>query len=148
MQFAGTEFSYPLTDEQLKGYLAAYPDRAFYLGLASGIPIFFGEIIPAPPGPPRLGRLLVGEPSKRGRGLGVLFTRLLMAECRRLLGAERVELYVWEENAAAIRCYKKAGFEFLDLPPYRLEWNGSTYVLLKMQAMTEDAKMLSLGNKL
>ena len=55
-----------------------------------------------------LGHLIV-DPARRGLGLGVQLTRLLLAEAFDQRGARRVTLVVFPENEAAVRCYQAAG---------------------------------------
>ncbi|SMD18690.1 GNAT family N-acetyltransferase [Pedobacter nyackensis] len=78
-----------------------------------GVPFAFGEIIPQESGYPRLARILVAEPSLRNQGLGRYFIKLLLKESKRLYNTDRVELFTWEKNHAAIRCYESVGFKFL-----------------------------------
>ncbi len=58
VQFAGTEFTYPLNNEEIEKYQLKYPERKFYMGYNNNIPVFFGEIIPSENNIPRLGRLI------------------------------------------------------------------------------------------
>lgn len=135
--FAGTEFSYPITQEQIINYQAKRPDRRFYLGFTEdNIPFAFGEIIPQEDNTQRVGRLLVGDPALRGKGLGSYFVKQLIAECIRLYNTPRVDLYVWENNQPAIRCYKSIGFNFVDVEPYVMMREGKQYNLLKMSIPT------------
>lgn len=114
LQFSGTDFSYPLTEEQIVEYCARHPDRRLYIGYTvNGVPFAFGEIIPQESGYPRLARILVGEPMHRGQGLGRYFIRLLVRECKRLYNTDSVELFTWEKNYPAIKCYESVGFRFL-----------------------------------
>jgi RimJ/RimL family protein N-acetyltransferase len=140
-QFSGTTFSYPITEAQIASYQSENPDRRFYLGYQEGKPVFFGEIIPQNGQGPRLGRLLVGEPANRGKGIGMLFTRLLIGECRRIFNAATVELYVWENNEAAINCYKKVGFAFVLEEPFKMVHDGVEYKLLKMRIDSKDDRL-------
>lgn len=79
LQFSGTDFSYPLTEQQIQDYQDSYPDRHLYIGYTlEELPFAFGEIIPQESGYPRLARILVGEPSLRGKGLGRYFIKLLL----------------------------------------------------------------------
>ena len=142
LQFAGTEFSYPITREQLSDYQKRRPDRRFYMGFSGSIPVFFGEIIPQEGTGPRLGRLLVGEPGKRGKGLGQVFVRLMIAECKRLYNASIVELYTWEKNESAIKCYKKVGFQVVDPEAHRMVHEGREFILVKMRVGTNDDKLI------
>ncbi len=113
LQFSGTDFSFPLEETQLLGYQELYPDRTFYLGyLPDNTPYAFGEIIPQEGNIPRLGRILVGRSELRGQKLGRCFVRMLLEQCRLLYDCEHVELLVWNENFAAIKCYQSVGFVY------------------------------------
>ena len=50
------------------------------------------------------------NPKCRGRGIGTLVMRMLLAYAFLTLGLARVGLRVNEANCAALRCYHKAGF--------------------------------------
>ena len=114
LQFSGTDFTFPLSEQQIVDYRIKHPDRCFYIGYTQeGLPFSFGEIIPQESGYPRLARILVGEPSLRGQGLGRYFIELLVEESKRLYNTDTVELFTWEKNYAAIRCYESVGFKFL-----------------------------------
>ncbi|MBC8987729.1 GNAT family N-acetyltransferase [Pedobacter sp. N36a] len=113
LQFAGTDFSYPLSRAQIKAYQAAHPERRFYIGYTNDEVAFaFGEIIPQENGKPRLARILVGQPALRGKGLGQYFIRLLLEEIREHYPTPAVELFAWEKNDEAIKCYTSVGFKF------------------------------------
>lgn len=131
-QFSGERFSYPLRLEQLTEYRAEHPDRHMYTAWLGGDPVAFGEIIPQDNGRPRLGRILVGNPAMRGRGLGARFIMALVDECGRLYACDAVELNVWDENTAAIRCYEKAGFVFQPSDRVVLQAFGRSFNIHKM----------------
>ncbi len=75
-QFSGERLSYPLTLWQLTAYRAMHPDRRMYMAWMDGQPAAFGEIIPQDNDRPRLGRILVGDPVMRGKGVGTVYRRL------------------------------------------------------------------------
>ncbi len=54
--------------------------------------------------------MVIGSGADRGKGYGTEALRLLSRFAFQTLGLERIELEVHTENAAAIRCYQKAGF--------------------------------------
>lgn len=56
-----------------------------------------------------IGMVIAGA-EDRGRGYGTEALELLAAFAFNSLGLERIELEVHMENAAALRCYQKAGF--------------------------------------
>ena len=55
--------------------------------------------------------ILIGETGYWGKGYGEEATRLLLDFGFNLLNLNSVELIVNEENARAIRCYEKVGFQ-------------------------------------
>jgi RimJ/RimL family protein N-acetyltransferase len=133
LQFSGTDFSYPLTEKQLSDYQILHPDRRFYMGYTSdGVPFAFGEIIPQENGYPRLARVLVGEPTSRGQVLGRYFIQLLVSESIKLYQINTVELFTWEKNHAAIKCYESVGFKFLPEKCKVMVHNGISYNIHKM----------------
>lgn len=110
-QFAGATWQFPLTIGQIEQYQKNFPLRQFYTGCTDGgHPVAFGEIIRGDVNSPRLGRLLVGNSTERGQGLGLQFVNLLTEECKKSSHDSTVYLYVFENNLSAIRCYRKAGF--------------------------------------
>lgn len=132
-QFAGTEFSYPITEKQIEHYQHKNPDRSFYIGLnKENEAVAFGEIIPQENNIPRIGRLLIGNPADRGKGFGTSFIHLLLAECKKRFQTETVELFVLEENMPAIKCYQKIGFRFLKGQIWEVSHLQQNYLLYKM----------------
>ena len=133
-QFAGSDFTYPLTPSQIETYQAAYADRLFYVAcLPNNEPFAFGEIIPQDTNIPRLGRLLVGDTTKRGKGLGAIFVQFLVDECVQLFDCKQIDLYVLRENAQARRCYEKVGFYFVPDASFQLIANTETHTIDKMR---------------
>ena len=55
-------------------------------------------------------QIVVGDPEVRGRGLGTASLLQLLGICFDETGLHRVQIFVDEDNAAAIACYEKAGF--------------------------------------
>lgn len=110
-QFAGNGFRFPLTRKQLHAFCNAHPPRSLFIAdLPEQGPVAFGEIVWQPDGSARLARLLIGRPDLRGKGIGQAFVRLLVQECH-ARKAKPVELFVLLDNARAIACYQKVGFE-------------------------------------
>lgn len=73
-------------------------------------PLAYGELhyMPGSRSHVWLGHLLVA-PACRGRGVGQVLTRLLLAEAFERLRARRASLVVFPDNVAAIHCYVRAG---------------------------------------
>ena len=132
-QFAGTTFSYPVTENQLIDYQNENSERCFYIGLnEENETVAFGEIIPQENNIPRLGRLLIGNPADRGKGYGTSFINLLLEKCKLLFQTKTVELFVLEDNLPAIKCYQKIGFQFLPDQTWEMSHQKQIFVLLKM----------------
>src|ERR1043165_3168073 len=131
--FAGTEFTYPITEDQVFTYRAQHLVRPWYVAYKEDEPVAFGELIPQDDGVPRLARLLIGEPAKRGKGIGSIFVKALVDECIRLYAPPAVELYVWNGNLQAIRCYEKCRFTFLPNGSLTIYHEGRPYLIRKMR---------------
>lgn len=82
---------------------------------------------------PRLARILIGEERKRGLGLGRLFVTDLIQECIALYDCKTIELFAWDQNHAAIRCYQKAGFEYLSEKQMTMSHDDKQYDIYKMR---------------
>lgn len=139
LQFAGTDFTYPITEKQIRDYQHNHPDRSFYIGYDSDRePFAFGEIIPQETGIPRLGRILIGDPANRGQGKGRSFVNLLINECKAVSRCTSVELFVWDMNKIAVRCYQSIGFSF-DVRIFKiLNHRGINYNIHKMTYIFHD----------
>ncbi|RZL10442.1 MAG: GNAT family N-acetyltransferase [Pedobacter sp.] len=134
LQFSGTDFSFPITKDQIERYQKANPERVFYIGLDHNLkPYAFGEIIPQLNNVPRLARILIGEKSRRGMGLGQLFIKELVQECIVRHDCKSIELFVWDQNDAAINCYNKVGFEYLPEKQMMITYDDKQYDIYKMR---------------
>ncbi|WP_328492325.1 GNAT family N-acetyltransferase [Streptomyces sp. NBC_00414] len=85
------------------------PDVAARVLVDGEQPFAYGELwLDAAEDEVELARIIVA-PGARGRGLGRALVRGLLAEAR-LSGLSEVFMRVHPENAAALRCYRGAGF--------------------------------------
>jgi len=133
-QFSAVELSYPLSLEQWQAYQQKYPERRQYLAmLDNGAPYAFGEIIPQDEQSVRLSRLLVGDAQQRGQGLGGRLIEELIEKAVKQIAVERIDLFVLADNQGAIRCYEKAGFQFVEAPLLELAFEGEKYPVRKMR---------------
>ncbi len=133
-QFAGTTWQFPLTQEALDAFAMANPNRFAYIGLDDeNEPYAYGEFITGGENTPRLGRLLVGESNKRGKGFGQKFIAELIDECVKLTATKEIFLFVFESNIPAIKCYEKLGFRFTEDAAFRLNYKGEEFKVLKMR---------------
>ena len=108
-QFAGPIFRYPLTDEQLYEYMVEPQRRAFRIEYDQRV-IGHAEIMLSEDSIAKLCRILIGDATDRGRGLGEQIVRALVRICQEKLDAKQIELNVYDWNVGAIRCYEKVGF--------------------------------------
>lgn len=115
--------SQPITWEQHTRWFEAYSarDDDFVFVVedlsAGGVPVGQAALyrIDWTEGSAEFGRLLIGEPSARGRRLGQEITALLVDFGFRHWGLRRIHLEVFAHNQRAIGIYRECGFE--DLGP-------------------------------
>jgi RimJ/RimL family protein N-acetyltransferase len=131
-QIAGRYFTFPLTDDQLRNYLADGKSIAFNV-LALDKIVGHAEIILLGDGRVKLDKIIIGDPSMRGKGLGGQLIEALLNYAFSGLQATGVELLVFDWNMAGIKCYEKAGFTFVEqeMPP--MEVGGKRWGVKKMQ---------------
>ena len=83
----------------------------------------------------RLGFVIV-DSARRGQGLGREMLRLAVRYAFDVLGAQRLTLGVFENNPAAYRCYRAAGFrEIPDLPPTGYAVMGERWECIEMEML-------------
>lgn len=135
-QFGGDMLRYPMTIMQMKDLIFRFPEREYYYGKDdSGNYYAYGEIIPQEEkNVPRLGRILIGDPARRGQGLGRKFIEELIQQCISDFDAIAIELYVLSDNDPAIRSYQKIGFEFKsDSESKIMKFKGKDHLARKMR---------------
>jgi RimJ/RimL family protein N-acetyltransferase len=104
---AGVLGPWPLTAERF----SALGELARFTLLDETVPCGFFTMR-NPTGTPdevRFGFVIV-DPDRRGRGYGSGMLRLGLRYARDIYGAKRVSLAVFEDNEAALRCYRSVGF--------------------------------------
>jgi len=119
LQWAGPGFKFPLDRGQLERHLAKAtgenPDRLIYTAVNSetGETVGHGELlgIDRQNRSATIGRMLVGPPELRGKGIGEQIVRELLRVAFQELSLHRVVLRVLDFNKLAIRCYEKVGFK-------------------------------------
>ena len=116
MVWGGSRFKLPLTAEQLDRHLIATrsesPSRYVYTAELDGQPIGHIELnaVSRKHSCATLCRVLVGKPRARGRGLGQTMVERALEVAFDRLGLHRIDLNVYDQNAAAIACYERVGF--------------------------------------
>lgn len=114
--WAGPAFTYPLTRTQLLEHLrrcAERGDHMIYKALDPDGADVVGHaelaITSRQHGTASIGRVLIG-PEYRGRGFGTRLMNALLETAFDRLDMHRVELGVFDVNAAALACYESVGF--------------------------------------
>lgn len=107
-------FEFPLTRENFDTVLAEhaekYTDCAFAATDDNGIIVgFFCYSLNIDTNEGML-RFVVLDPSRRGKGYGKEMLRLAVKYAFEITKADAVQLMVFPENTAAIRCYESVGF--------------------------------------
>lgn len=97
-------------------YLANPNRTVFKIENEKKQPIGIAEISIAERGIIKLARILIGEKSMRGKGIGTELINKLTEYGFNKLRAKRIALNVYSWNIGAIKCYEKAGFLKTDKP--------------------------------
>jgi RimJ/RimL family protein N-acetyltransferase len=119
VRWAGTAFEYPLTDAQVEAHLAdaagAEATRRVFAAVdaASGEVVGHVELsrIDRKNRSASISRLLVGELSARGKGIGAQIVSRVLDVAFSEMSLHRVDLYVLEFHVAALSMYKGLGFK-------------------------------------
>lgn len=119
MQWSGPSFTYPLDENQLNDYIkdANSKDSNIFIYKAAlkSTDKTIGHLslanIDRKNNSARIGRVLLGDPSVRGQGLGVKMIEEALRIAFEDLKLHRVSLGVFDFNKGAIACYEKAGFK-------------------------------------
>ncbi len=108
---AGNLFSYPVTTAQLQNYLQQKDSHSFnVVDMSSNKVIGHAELILSGKDLFKIDKLIIGDKSKRGKGVGQEVIHALLKHAFTKLQAKTVELNVFDWNIGAIRCYEKCGF--------------------------------------
>ena len=78
--------------------------------------------------------IMIGDPANRGHGYGQESIRLFAQFCWNELNLQRLSLYVFGPNEAAVRAYEKAGFQHEGLLRRAVYSNG-TYLDATLMAL-------------
>ncbi|RFZ84409.1 N-acetyltransferase [Mucilaginibacter terrenus] len=120
MNWAGTQFRFPLTPDKLNWYIEDAndfndSDVMIYKAVDEESGKTVGHVsltaLNRRNRSARITRVLVGNTGERGRGLGEQITRAVMKIGFEDFHLHRMSLGVYDFNQPAIRCYKKCGFQ-------------------------------------
>ena len=110
IQFAGKIFTFPLDKNQIEVYLSDPLRTVFKIADENELIIGMAEISIEQENTAKLARILIGEKSMRGKGIGAALMRILIDYAFNTLKKEQIILNVYSWNTAAIKCYANAGF--------------------------------------
>jgi RimJ/RimL family protein N-acetyltransferase len=119
LNWAGTQFRFPLNAEKLEWYIQDAndlnkSDKLIYKGVDTESGETVGHIslsvINRRNRSARITRVLVGQSTERGKGIGEQMMKALMKIGFEDLNLHRMSLGVYDYNEPAIKCYKKCGF--------------------------------------
>ena len=116
-RFAGPTLAWPLDGAQLEA-LRADPQVFAWTAYADPVrraAVGHVEVVRVAADAGRIARVLL-DPARRGEGLGAPLVAAAMAYAS-ALGMPRLELNVYADNAAAIRAYRRLGFEDVGAHP-------------------------------
>ncbi|AZU64560.1 GNAT family N-acetyltransferase [Neobacillus mesonae] len=118
LQWSGPTFEYPLTESQLEKYIenanSENAEAMIYKVIESETGKVIGHIslgrIDQKHKSARIGKVLIGDQSVRGKGIGQQMINEILKIAFEELHLHRVSLGVFDFNTSAITCYEKAGF--------------------------------------
>lgn len=133
VQIAGLVFTYPPTHDQLQKYLDDKKSHAFNIvDTMSNKIIGHSEIIVVNDMMCKLDKVIIGDPSARGKGIGLQIMQELLKHSFEKLNAQIVELNVYDWNIAGLKCYEKAGFTLNPDKKQLTQLEGVTWTALNM----------------
>jgi RimJ/RimL family protein N-acetyltransferase len=146
LNWAGSSFRYPLTDERLNWYIKGAndfddSDTLIYKAVDNGSGKTLGHIsltaVNRPNRSARITRVIVGNPAERGKKVGEQMIREVMRIGFEDLKLHRMSLGVYEFNEPAIRCYKNCGFH-VDGVLRDISRHGDTFWSIMEMSILED----------
>lgn len=133
IQFAGPVFSYPLTHSQLREYLTDEKRISFkVIDTNNDLVIGHAETYYSNIQSVKLCRILIGEKSFRGKGLGTKLINQLISMIQISNQIKLIELNVYQHNKSAIRCYEKCGFKINPEISKEIDVNGKVWKSVNM----------------
>ncbi|QCE40359.1 GNAT family N-acetyltransferase [Psychroserpens sp. NJDZ02] len=116
IQFAGQVFTFPIDQKQVELYLSDSNRTVFKIENENNETVGIAEISIPEENSAKLARILIGEKSMRGKGIGTVLINKLTEYAFNNLKKERIILNVYSWNIGAIKCYEKVGFSKTDKP--------------------------------
>ena len=131
---AGYDLILPLTEEQLQAYLDNPKSYSFtIMDDTNNKPIGHAEILLTPEETGKIDKLLIGDTSLRGKGLGKEVIQLLLEYAFEKLQLQTVELNVFDWNTGALKLYEKCGFILNPEKRQVFEFENNTWIAVNMR---------------
>ncbi len=123
--------SMPLTAEKVLAWRKKN-GMAFLYRTVDYVPVAYGEVNPMTN---EVGHLWFGhiivDPERHGCGIGERFVQALIRYGFEKMAARKISLVVFPENIAAIKCYKKVGFQEVGEEYHQFGDHGPKHRLLR-----------------
>lgn len=132
VQFAGTYFTYPLTDEQLHNYINDPQRKVFKVILKETDEVIGNIELNLENEIPRLSRLIIGNKNYRGKKIGKQIILKLLEIAFLNYATDLIDVYVYDWNLTAMKCYEKVGFEETPEESYSHEMNFKIWTAINM----------------
>ena len=130
---AGTVFTFPVTNDQLQKYLDDETSHSFnIIDTSNDNVIGHAEIVLSGDNLYKIDKLIIGDKSNRGKGIGQQVIIALLDYAFTKLNAETVELNVFDWNIAGIKCYEKCGFVMNPAKQATFKSGNETWIALNM----------------
>jgi RimJ/RimL family protein N-acetyltransferase len=137
--WAGATFDWPLTAMQLRSYLQAARrpgSRMRIYRVVDDDDAWVGHLDFCPSarndGSAQIGRVIVGDPRMRGRGVGRQMMAQILDVAFGELGLQRVDLHVARANTPGRRCYRGLGFRKARSIPHERVAAAGAYPTIRM----------------
>ena len=133
MQFAGPIFSFPIDQKQVKNYLSESNRTVFRIETENNQIVGVAEISIEKENVAKLARILIGEKSMRGKGVGTQLINKLTDYAFKELEKKKIILNVYSWNIGAIKCYEKAGYYRTNRTPIKTKVGNEEWETIEME---------------
>jgi RimJ/RimL family protein N-acetyltransferase len=154
--WAGSLFSFPLTNESLQWYIQETNDHGksdalVYKAVDTTMGATVGHIslgsISRKNRSARISRVLVGNTAQRGKGICCKMINSILKIAFEELKLHRVGLGVYDFNKSAIGCYKKTGFSTEGIMRDILLYENEYWSLVEMSILEDEWFTLHPGKQ-
>lgn len=135
IQFAGPIFTFPINQSQVERYLSNKNRIVFKIETETKQTIGMAEISMEDNNVSKLARILIGEKSMRGKGIGTELINKLTEYSFGKLKSKKVVLNVYSWNIGAIKCYQKVGFSKTDKPIELVRVGSDEWETIEMEKL-------------